>query len=217
MRNDRGYTYLVTNGREYKIGITTKTPESRVMELQTGSSTKIVISGYSYNSNALVMEQELHRKFSSKRLEGEWFALSDDDVAVIHNHFENNYIDEYLAPLSEKALIVFEAEKKRKAEENRVIFEAKQEEARGRKERMKIADAKRVILEAERKEKRRIEGEKTAKERKEELKKSRARIKKKIAERKRYEAKKEKKKAEEKEAWLVEYANMQKNRISRST
>ncbi len=112
MRNDRGYTYLITNGTHYKIGITTKTPVSRVAELQTGSPTKISISGYSYNSNALAMELELHKKFASKRLEGEWFALNDDDVAIIHYHFETNYLDEYFAPLSEKGI-----EANRKAEE----------------------------------------------------------------------------------------------------
>ena len=104
MVNTRGYTYLITNGREYKIGITTKTPQSRVVELQTGSPTKITISGYSYNINALAMERKLHEKFASKRLEGEWFSLNDDDVAIIHHHFENNYLDEFLAPLSAKGV-----------------------------------------------------------------------------------------------------------------
>lgn len=104
MVNTRGYTYLITNGREYKIGITTKTPQSRVVELQTGSPTKITISGYSYNSNALEMEIELHRMFASKRLEGEWFALNNDDVAIIHHYFETNYLDEYFAPLSAKGV-----------------------------------------------------------------------------------------------------------------
>lgn len=123
MKNDRGYTYLITNGREYKIGITTKTPQSRVAELQTGSPTKIAISAYSYNSNALAMEIELHRKFDSKRLEGEWFALNDDDVAIIHHHFENNYLDEYHAPLSERGIEIarLEAEKKRKKDNEQRI------------------------------------------------------------------------------------------------
>ncbi len=102
MTNTRGYTYLVANGAHYKIGITTKTPQSRIAELQTGSPTKIEISGYCYNKNALEMEQLLHKKFANKRLEGEWFALNDDDVAIIHHHFETNYNDEYFAPLSEK-------------------------------------------------------------------------------------------------------------------
>ena len=118
MRNDRGYTYLITNGREYKIGITTKTPVSRVAELQTGSPTKISISGYSYNSNALAMEIELHKMFASKRLEGEWFALNDDDVAIIHHHFETNHLDEYFAPLSAKGI-----ELKRKEDEWKAKFD----------------------------------------------------------------------------------------------
>ena len=119
MRNDRGYTYLITNGREYKIGITTKTPVSRVAELQTGSPTKISISGYSYNSNALAMEIELHNMFAGKRLEGEWFALNDVDVAIIHHHFETNHLDEYLAPLSARGVEEKRKEKEREAERKR--------------------------------------------------------------------------------------------------
>ena len=136
MRNDRGYTYLITNGKEYKIGITTKTPVSRVAELQTGSPTKISISGYSYNSNALAMEIELHKKFASKRLEGEWFALNNDDVAIIHHHFETNYLDEYLAPLSAKGI-----EAKRKEDERKAEFDKQWE--LDKEDRLKKQEAKR--------------------------------------------------------------------------
>ena len=105
MKNTRGYTYLLTNGTHYKIGITTKIVTIRVAELQTGSPAKIEISAYSYNSKCEDMERYLHNKFSTKRLMGEWFNLSDDDVAIIHKHFEDNYLDEYYAPLSEKGII----------------------------------------------------------------------------------------------------------------
>ena len=136
MRNDRGYTYLITNGKEYKIGITTKTPVSIVAELQTGSPTKITISGYSYNSNALEMEQWLHLKFSNKRLEGEWFALNDDDVAIIHYHFETNHLDEYLAPLSARGVEAKRKEDKEKAKRE-IIYKDIQAKEREQKEKEK--------------------------------------------------------------------------------
>ncbi len=149
INNNRGYTYLITNGREYKIGITTKTPQSRVAELQTGSPTKITISGYSYNSNALAMEVELHKKFSSKRLEGEWFALNDDDIAIIHHHFENNYLDEFHAPLSERGIEANRKaeEIKRKADnaqryENLRLEEERKKENKKRKEAREAKEAK---------------------------------------------------------------------------
>ncbi len=118
MVNTRGYTYLLHNGTHYKIGITAGTVTKRVVELQTGSPTKIEISGYSYNKNALEMEQWLHTKFHSKRLEGEWFALNDDDVAIVHHHFETHYLDEYMAPLSKKGI---EATKNREKEEAYIL------------------------------------------------------------------------------------------------
>ncbi len=113
MTNTRGYTYLLNNGRAYKIGITTTTVTKRVAELQTGSPGKIEISGYCYNKNALKMEQWLHNKYASKRLEGEWFDLSSDDVASIHHHFETHYLDEYFAPLSERGIKVAKIEQRR--------------------------------------------------------------------------------------------------------
>ena len=123
MTNTRGYTYLLTNGTHCKIGITTKTVTSRIAELQTGSPTKIEISGYSYNSNALHMEEYLHNMFAAKRLMGEWFDLSDEDVAIIHKYFEENYLDEYYAPLSENGIL---AEKELQKRIHRIrILEAK--------------------------------------------------------------------------------------------
>jgi len=119
MKNDRGCTYLITNGTHYKIDVTVDTLVKRVGELQTGSPTKISISAYCYNSSALAMKLELYQKFSHKRLEDGWFALDDDDVAIIHHHFENNYLDEYCTPLNEKRIeeINQEIEKKKQKDE----------------------------------------------------------------------------------------------------
>ncbi len=145
MTNNRGYTYLITNGREYKIGITTKTPQSRVAELQTGSPTKIAISAYSYNSNALAMEVELHKKFSSKRLEGEWFALNSDDVAIIHHHFENNHLDEYRAPLSAKGIEVNrKAEEKERKKANAQRIRNLELAEQRKKERLEIGELEEI-------------------------------------------------------------------------
>jgi len=114
MKNTRGYTYLISNGQSYKIGITTTIVAKRIAELQTGSARKLEISGYSYNKNALAMEKLLHKRYASKRLEGEWFNLTGDDIASIHHHFETNYLDEYLAPLSAKGMAITKIKKKNK-------------------------------------------------------------------------------------------------------
>lgn len=129
-----------------------------MVELQTGSPTKIKISGYSYNQNALEMEQWLHAKFHSKRLEGEWFALNDDDVAIIHHHFETYYLDEYLAPLSKRAieinrkekekteikaaLMTIEAEKMKAEEEAKIKKEEAERKAEIEKEEAEIEKIK---------------------------------------------------------------------------
>ena len=78
---------------------------------------KIEISGYSYNKNAAEMEQFLHNRYAPKRLEGEWFDLSNDDVASIHHYFETHYLDEYLAPLSEEGVKLAKIRQRRRSDE----------------------------------------------------------------------------------------------------
>lgn len=64
-----GYVYLMQHGskREYKIGRT---------ELPHGAQPVHVIE----TDDPAGIESYWHRRFEAKRLKGEWFALSADDV-----------------------------------------------------------------------------------------------------------------------------------------
>lgn len=64
----------------YKIGITKKTPEKRLKELQTGNAAPLLLIEQFQTKHNFKMETALHAEFASKRMEGEWFVLSEDDV-----------------------------------------------------------------------------------------------------------------------------------------
>ena len=76
-----GFVYLLTNDyAHYKIGITTRTIEKRLRELQTGNSEKIEVVKFYKTEHYFALESWLHRKFGVKRLEGEWFELTSEDI-----------------------------------------------------------------------------------------------------------------------------------------
>tara|TARA_R110000772_G_scaffold184082_4_gene295187 strand:- start:84 stop:398 length:315 start_codon:yes stop_codon:yes gene_type:complete len=80
---------------KYKIGVTSRGVEKRIKQLQTGNSERIeVIQTFPSVFNRKI-ESSLHRKYETKRLEGEWFQLDNEDVdkfinecQKIHNVFE---------------------------------------------------------------------------------------------------------------------------------
>lgn len=75
------WTYFIqpVDGGPIKIGFTATTPESRLKGLTTGSPQKLRIVG-AINSN---VEKELHRKFRSVRVHGEWFRATSELTSFI--------------------------------------------------------------------------------------------------------------------------------------
>ncbi len=88
-----GYVYLMTNGREYKIGLTASEPDNRRKQLQTGNSTNIDLIAYTVCADMNSLETRLHHKFIFKRKTGEWFALTEQDVYAIYTIFERESIN----------------------------------------------------------------------------------------------------------------------------
>lgn len=85
---------IVANNQNYKIGITTqRNLNRRIKTLQTGNSDKLeVVKTYPTNYASLI-ERTLHREFSTKKINGEWFNLSVSDVLTFEDkcrNIENN-------------------------------------------------------------------------------------------------------------------------------
>jgi hypothetical protein len=86
------YVYVIRALRTnlYKIG-KTNDPEGRLQSLQTGSAHRLKLLHVIRADNATAAEEELHRLLHGKRMEGEWFRLtnSEKDVLVSIERFEN--------------------------------------------------------------------------------------------------------------------------------
>ena len=73
--------YLIQNTLGHsKIGITSKTIEARLAQLMTGNSEHLnVVTTYT-TEYPHQLEKMLHRFYGNKRIEREWFLLSQDEV-----------------------------------------------------------------------------------------------------------------------------------------
>lgn len=69
----------------YKIGFTKRNVEDRVREFKTGNCLDLQIE-YVINSKwGTKIEKRLHKMFVDKKISGEWFNLSDEDVINLIN------------------------------------------------------------------------------------------------------------------------------------
>lgn len=77
-----GKVYIVgiPDERRYKIGWTKGTIDKRVAPLQTGNPKKIEVINLFETEFHVRVETWMHNKHSSKRMEGEWFNLTDEEV-----------------------------------------------------------------------------------------------------------------------------------------
>lgn len=85
-RNNYGFVYLIhdTQTNCYKIGLS-KNPSKRLSSLQTATPNKLVLLHEIETSRMSSLEKELHYKFQANHLNGEWYALSDNDIRYIRS------------------------------------------------------------------------------------------------------------------------------------
>ena len=92
----RRYIYLIKNedSEQVKVGIGKK-PETRLKQLQTGSSGKLTLLYKREVEFASVVERNLHNFYSEQRGSGEWFDLYGVNIEDIDNQitlYEKNII-----------------------------------------------------------------------------------------------------------------------------
>lgn len=64
----------------YKIGYTIRNINNRVNEIQTGNAKKIEVLDLFETEHHVKVESWMHNRHGAKRMEGEWFELTDEDV-----------------------------------------------------------------------------------------------------------------------------------------
>lgn len=78
----KGYVYLICDNKNevFKIGVTKKSIEKRIKELQTGNSTELFITNYHETNYPYLIESMLHNHFCVNNVLNEWFELKHEDV-----------------------------------------------------------------------------------------------------------------------------------------
>jgi hypothetical protein len=79
-----GYVYLVkeVNGTHHKIGRTAQ-PDNRLKTFNVKLPYQVKYHHLIRTSDMYRLERELHTHFADKRVDGEWFTLTDDDIQYI--------------------------------------------------------------------------------------------------------------------------------------
>lgn len=76
--------YLVCseiNGQKlHKIGYTRRPIEKRIREFKTGNASDIYLVDSFQSEWGTKIESQLHRIYKSKKIGGEWFDLTDDEI-----------------------------------------------------------------------------------------------------------------------------------------
>ena len=91
-----GCVYLIKHRgmAPIKIGYTDKpTPNRRITEAQVYSPHPIEIVGWFECENPQLIEYELHKKYDSFRLSGEWFNISMEQAKAIINSYDSTFED----------------------------------------------------------------------------------------------------------------------------
>ena len=66
--------------RLYKIGFTKRPIEKRIKEIKTGNGHDIYLVDSFKSKWGTKIEAQMHRTFFTKKVNGEWFDLADDDI-----------------------------------------------------------------------------------------------------------------------------------------
>ena len=79
----------------YKIGYTKREIEKRIKEFRTGNASEFYIIDSFQSKWGTKIEAQLHRNYRSKKIRGEWFDLTKEDVdffrkscEIIHQNLE---------------------------------------------------------------------------------------------------------------------------------
>lgn len=91
-KNEDGYIYVIKLGHEYKIG-RTRNPAKRMCTFQKtlGSVEQVVCKKVKQHCFA---EKALHKTYENKRIVGEWFNLTKNDLTEIDNYLSKNEVKE---------------------------------------------------------------------------------------------------------------------------
>lgn len=89
----KGHVYFLKccDTNLYKIGYSTSV-KTRLKDIKNGSPTTIEIIGYVASTDCFTDKEYYHEIFKNKRVKGEWFTLTNDDINNIEGLLYDNEI-----------------------------------------------------------------------------------------------------------------------------
>jgi hypothetical protein len=92
------FIYLVKNNTSVKIGLANN-PFARFSQLQTSTNVKLELLHFFQVNKKDVrqLEKQLHKFYDDKRLVGEWFNLTDEDVKYIYHSYKYLHFSNFLS------------------------------------------------------------------------------------------------------------------------
>lgn len=82
--------YLLKCNEFYKIG-RSNSILNRIDSMRTGNPYEIELLFFARTDKDLEVEKMLHNKFEAKRVRGEWFKLSNEDLIEFENILSNTW------------------------------------------------------------------------------------------------------------------------------
>ncbi len=73
----------------YKIGYTRREIEKRIKEFRTGNASEFYLVDSFQSKWGTKIEAQLHKFFKSKKIRGEWFDLSKEDIQKFKSYCES--------------------------------------------------------------------------------------------------------------------------------
>ena len=77
--------------RLFKIGYTRREVSKRIKELKTGNGSDLYLVSEFKSKWGTKIESQLHRIYKSKKVNGEWFDLTDDDIKSFLERCKNTH------------------------------------------------------------------------------------------------------------------------------
>lgn len=87
----KSLVYFISNGRAIKIGKTSNIHQ-RLSNLQTSSPDQLNLIGVIYTSDNTLLENKVHNYFKEKRINGEWFNISREEVIKYMDYLQEESI-----------------------------------------------------------------------------------------------------------------------------
>lgn len=92
-----GMVYFIKNGKKsnlYKIGCSFDL-DKRLKSYKTSFESGVFVLGLINASDCFVLEKEIHQTFREKRVNGEWFKLSFEDVLYLKEVYEVEFFNNF--------------------------------------------------------------------------------------------------------------------------